>query len=214
MEVGEEVRAGAVRAGVPPPPATLDGQKEWWAWGPRGPPAQQPPSPPRGYHAPPLLCLLSCPQGSSPPHQLPCCRLQDVLGSGSLAHRQVTQPQLEPWLQQAPQGGLRAPRGPGWLGLWVHVHIRREDPSRPVLDPKGRKLGARPVRGYTCHTTETTAALRGSHRPGEEREMRDPPRTSYRDCRDAPRRKESQAGGAEESCPRWCTSCTSVFVKM
>lgn len=100
-----------------------------------------------------------------------CCRLQDVLGSGSLAHRQVTQPQLEPWLQQAPQGGLCAPRGPRWLGLWVHVHIRRGDPSRPVLDPKGRKLGARPVRGYTCHTTETAAALRGSHRPGEKREI-------------------------------------------
>ena len=51
------------------------------------------------------------------PHPLPSCHLQDVLGSGSLAHQQVTQPQLEPWLQQAPQGSLRVPRGQGWLGL-------------------------------------------------------------------------------------------------
>lgn len=47
-----------------------------------------------------------------------------------------------------------------------------------------------------------------------ERETPNPPLASYSDCRDGPRRKEGQAEGPEESCPRWRASCTSVFVKM
>lgn len=61
----------------------------------------------------PLSASSPVPWGSSPPCQLPSCRLQDIPGSGSLAQGQVTQPQSEPWLQQVPPGGLRVPHGPG-----------------------------------------------------------------------------------------------------
>ena len=144
--MGKEARAGAVPAGMRARISPPHHYHAGWTGGTAGVGTAGTTSPAAAFSTlktlhTRLLCLLSCPLGQLPalPAALlpssghpglgkPCPTAGDSALVGAVAPAGATgQPACSSW----PRAGLAR----------VHVHIRRGDPIRPVLDPKGRNLG-------------------------------------------------------------------------